>query len=60
MWSRSFCIGNGGLYLFKQILIIIYFYLIKENNERTSLIDAIQIQNNLGFRIWHLNLGFST
>jgi hypothetical protein len=22
-------------------------------------IDAAQIQNNLGFGIWHLNLGFS-
>jgi hypothetical protein len=23
-------------------------------------IDAAQIQNNLGFGIWHLNLGFGT
>jgi hypothetical protein len=34
---------------------IIKFFFLADYN-----IDAAQIQNNLGFRIWYLNLGFST
>jgi hypothetical protein len=33
--------------------LFIYRFLIKS-------IDAAQIQNNLGFGIWYLNLGFDT
>jgi hypothetical protein len=37
-------------------------YVKTGKNAKTDIlaIDAVQIQNNLGFGIWHLNLGFGT
>jgi hypothetical protein len=55
---QDFTSGQQMIFLFLFIIkkLIYYKYIIYY----ISSIDAAQIQNNLGFGIWYLNLGFGT